>query len=532
MQLVVDEVLTKFDLDLLLVLALGFALFMLIKEASAAIRGYQILYLSSMLDYGMSSNLARHLFRLPIMWFNKRHVGDVISRFSSTQAVRQLFSEGLVASVIDGIMAISVLVLMYIYSPILASVAVLALLIYLAVRAGFYRSLERRTEEEIIARASEQSVLIESIRAIQSIKVFGKETQRLSLWQNKFADFVNSTVRFGRLQIGFKLANGLVFGAENILIIYLGAGLVVDGALTVGMLLAFLAFKRHLMDSAIALIERLIEFRLLSLHLDRVADIALTGAEDNTGGSEISVRQDSMRLKDSPVLELSHCSFAFAQSDEPVIDNMSLDVDEGELLTIVGPSGCGKSTFLKLILGLIDPSEGDVRYNGVSITKMKKSQYRSRFGTVMQDDMLLSGTVAENIAFFDPKPDYDLIHESARLACIHNDVAAMPMGYGSLIGDMGSVLSAGQRQRILLARALYTQPDILLLDEATANLDPYTERAIVETISSLSATRICVAHGDQIVQKSDRVMLMNEGDLHLLNKNLITTSSQATQNSQ
>jgi ATP-binding cassette subfamily B protein RaxB len=522
MQLVVDEVLTKFDVDLLLVLALGFGVFLAIRELTVGIRSWQILYVSSALDYNMGVNLARHLFRLPMTWFEKRHVGDVISRFSSTQAVRKLFAEGLVATVIDGVMAISTLIIMFIYSPLLASVVVAALTAYLGVRLGFYRSLRDRTEDEIVAKAGEQSGLIESIRAMQSIKIFGKEAQRQSYWQNRFADSINASVRLERLNIGFRYVNGMLFGIENVLVIYLGALAVIEGGFTVGMLFAFIAYKQHLLQSAIALIERLIEFFVLGVYLDRVADIALAPPESDTNASAtLTFGNDQSQQS---LVSFANCRFGFGTEQPPLLDDVSLNIRRGEFLTIVGPSGCGKSTLLKLILGLLKPDEGQVLYQGVPVSTIATPEYRQRFGTVMQDDMLLSGSIAENITFFDPAPCIDKIHHCAQQASIHSEIAAMPMGYNSLIGDMGSVLSAGQRQRILLARALYSEPEILILDEGTANLDPVSEQSVLATLSNMDITRICVTHGDRTIECSDRILMLHEAKLHALDKNQILSN--------
>lgn len=519
MQLVVDEVLTKFDVDLLIVLALGFGFLMVVKELSRAVRAWQILYISSSLDYSMGGNLARHLFRLPLAWFEKRHVGDVVSRFSSTQAVRALFAEGLVAAIIDGVMAISTLAIMLLYNPALAAVVIAALTIYLLVRLLFFRPLRARTEEDIVARAGEQSVLIESIRAMQSVKVFGKEAERQSYWQNRFAGSINASARLGRLNIGLGSVSGILFGIENIVVVYFGAVAVIDGGFTVGMLFAFIAYKQHLLESSIALIERLIEFRLLGVHLDRVADIALSAPESGSGLSGFATFGDSEQ--NGTVISLSNCRFSFGRDEAPLLDDLSLEVARGEFLTIVGRSGCGKSTLLKLLLGLLEPDRGLILYQGVPIARIARDEYRQKFGTVMQDDMLLSGTIAENITFFEPAPHLEKIQECAHLASIHTEIAAMPMGYNSLVGDMGSVLSAGQRQRILLARALYSDPEVLILDEGTANLDPVSEQAVLKMLASLAITRICVTHGDRTIQCSDRIMMLHDRKLHSLDRNHI-----------
>lgn len=516
MQLVVDEVLTKYDAELLLVLALGFGLFMIIRETSGAIRSFQILYLSSLLDFQIVSNLARHLFRLPLSWFEKRHVGDILSRFGSTQAIRELFAEGIVAAFIDGVMAISTLALMIVYSPKLAFIVIVAVVGYVLLRLALYRPLRERTEDGIVARANEQSALIESVRGIQSIKVYGRESERLSAWQNRFAEVINASVRLSRLRIAFRTSNGLLFGIENTLVIYFGALDVIAGGLSVGMLFAFMAYKRHLVENAVALAERAIEWRILGLHLDRISDIALAENEMNQFSSVVGSNRGGLPQDDKTILEISNLSFRYGDHDPYIIEGVSLKLERNEFLTIVGPSGCGKSTLMKLILGLFDPIEGDIKYKGTSIQRYARDEYRRKFGTVMQNDMLLSGSIAENISFFDPDPDIEKTQECAINAYIHEDICAMPMGYNSLVGDMGSALSAGQKQRILLARALYAEPEFLVLDEGTANLDPATEECIVKMLSDLKVTRICVAHRDKIIMASDRVLLLNDRKLRAI----------------
>jgi len=518
MQLVVDEVLAKFDTDLLIVLALGFGILMLIKEAASALRAYVILYISNMLGYQMVSNLFRHLLRLPLHWYEKRHVGDILSRFSSTRPVRDLFTEGLVAAFIDGLMAVSTLILIFAYSTVLGIVVLGAAALYLVLRLSLYRPLQHRIEEQIAATAHEQSVFIESIRGIQSIKVFGHEAERQSFWQNKYADVINSGVKVGKLKIGFSAANGLLFGIENIVVIYLGATLVVNGSLTVGMLFAFVAYKREFIDKISMLVERLIEYRLLGLHLERVSDIGLAQPEPGMRRDESPVAMGDDQSEARGAIALDSVSFRYGEGEAKVLNDVSIEIKPGEMISIVGTSGGGKSTLLKVLLGLFVPEAGTVRYSGTPLARFGHAEYRRRIGTVMQNDTLLAGSIADNIAFFAADPDFAQVKRCAQSAMIHTDIVAMPMGYDSLVGDMGGTLSAGQRQRVLLARALYRDPEILILDEGTANLDTATEVQIVNMLVKLEITRICVAHRDAMILASDRVVLLRGGTLHELDK--------------
>ncbi len=510
MQIVVDEVLTKFDTSLLVVLALGFGMLMLVSVASDALRQYVILYVGNQLGFQIVANLFRHLMVLPLPWFEKRHMGDVLSRFSSTAPIRDLFTEGLVSAVIDGLMAATTLILIFVYSPLLGGVVLAALGLYLVLRLATYRAFRRRSEDQIVASAKEQSVFMEGIRGIQSVKLFGREAERQSVWQNKYADTINAAVRLGKLKIGFDTANRFLFGVENIVVVYLGARLVLDQSLTIGMLFAFMSYKQQFTDKAAALVERAIEFRLLDLHLERIADIGLAEVEHGLG----AVPSRSLVDNDTDFkggLAFHDVSFRYAESEPWVLRHVSLEIAPGEMAVFIGPSGGGKTTLLKILLGLFESEEGTLLVDGQPLAYLGSRAYRSSLGAVMQEDALLSGSIADNISFFDPEPDMEYVQICAQMAAVHGEIAAMPMGYDSLIGDMGTVLSGGQKQRVLLARALYRKPKLLFLDEGTANLDPAAERHILDLLADMPITRICVAHREAMMHRADRLFLVEGG---------------------
>ena len=309
------------------------------------------------------------------------------------------------------------------------------------------------------------------------------------------------------MQIKFRAANDLIFGLENVVTIYLGARLALDGALTIGMLFAFMSYKQQFLDKAARLVEKLIELRMLDLYLDRLSDIAL--AEREPGLDQLP--QLTRALEGA--VEIRDLSYRYGEGESYVVENASLRIGPGEFVAITGPSGGGKTTLLKLMLGLFAPSSGEVLIDGYPIGALGVQAVRAQVGVVMQDDQLLSGSIQENIAFFDTSIDQAWVQRCAEAACIHADIMRMPMGYNTLIGDMGTALSGGQRQRILLARALYRRPRILFLDEGTSHLDPALEAEVNAAISELQITRIIIAHRPQTIEAAQRTVLLRDGNL-------------------
>jgi ATP-binding cassette subfamily B protein RaxB len=500
LQLALDEVVARGDLDLLTVLALGFALFTAITVASTAVRSYVVLILQNTLHFQIGARLFHHLVRLPLAYFEKRHIGDILSRFTSIEPIRNQLAESLITGVIDGVMAVASLVMIFFYSVELALVVLTAFVFYAVLRLALFRMLRLRSQAVIESKAKESSTFIETARAMQSLKVFNRESEREGQWLNRYAEVVNANVRLGRATITFKTLNDGIFGLENIVTIYLAARLAVDGAVTVGMIFAFISYKRQFLEKTALLIEKTIDFRLLGLHLERLADIALHPLEPGHDRPLAYTRPIGGRI------ELRRVHFRYAETEPFVLENISLTIKEGEFVTIMGPSGSGKTTLMKIMLGLLEPTEGEVLIDGLPLPAIGARAYREHVGAVMQEDQLLSGSIADNICFFDPNFDQERMIECASRAGVHNEIMAMPMSYNSLIGDMGSSLSGGQKQRVLLARALYRQPRILFLDEGTSQLDVENEKLINRSLRALCITRVSVAHRPEITTGADRIL--------------------------
>jgi ATP-binding cassette subfamily B protein RaxB len=508
MQIALDNAVPALDLDLLTVLAIGFALFTLINAGAALLRSYVLLVAGATLGFSLASNIARRMFRLPLDWFEKRFAGDILSRFQSVAPIQNLLTQGAVAVVVDGAMAIFTLGLMIYYSPPLAAVAAVAFTLYAVVRAVSF-SLEREAKEAaIIAGGKEQTTLIESLRGMTTLRLFGQETLRHALWQTRFADAVNANVQVNRIGVWQTMANTVIFGLENILTIWLAVGFVIKGAgFSVGMVFAYLAYKTQFMQKAAGLIDQFVTFRMLGLHLERLSDIALAPEDVSFGESA---------ERDTPLtgrIELREIFYRYSPSDPPVLYGVNLVVEPGEHVAITGPSGGGKSTLVKLLLGLVEPDSGDLLVDGMPLSRFGHRSFHTQIAAVLQEDNLFAGSLAENIALFDDAIDLERVTASAIAASIHDDILRMPMQYETLVGDMGSTLSGGQKQRLLLARALYRRPKVLVMDEGTAHLDVAHESAVNAAISAMGITRVIIAHRRETIETAQRVLVMTGGKL-------------------
>ncbi|WP_051275551.1 peptidase domain-containing ABC transporter [Aestuariibacter salexigens] len=512
MQIVIDDVLLRSDQQLLAVLAIGFVFLLLIDAGTSAVRRFALLHLSSRLNLQMSANVFAHLVRLSLDYFGKRHMGDVVSRFASLNVIRELMTTGMVAVLLDGIMALITLTVMYIYSATLTFIVLAVVIAYALLRITLYRPVRLLTEEKIIASATEQSHFMESVRAMQTIKLFSKECEREGQWQNKLASTMNKDIRLAHWDIGFQGANQLLFGIENIIVIYFAAMAVMDNAMSVGMLYAFIAYKTRFVGAMDGLITKWIEFRMLDVQFERLADIVFCHKESHHAASHQHSPADAPSQIRSGSLTVRQLSYRYGDLERPVFSDINVEITAGQTVAIVGTSGCGKTTLMKCMMGLLRPCHGEVLIDGMPLTGLH--HYRQHIAAVMQDDNLLSGSIADNIACFDAQVNISRVVECARLACIHDDIVQMNMQYQTYIGELGSSLSGGQKQRILLARALYRQPKILFLDEATSHLDCGSERLINQHIQDLSMTRIIIAHRPETIRSAARILRLDETGLH------------------
>lgn len=515
-QLVIDDAITSQDHDLLAVLVLGFGLLLLVQTALGVARSWMVMVLGQTLSLQWANNVFAHLMRLPVHWFEQRHLGDITSRFGAVSAIQRTVTTAFIEAVLDGVMVFAALAMMLLYSPLLSAVVIAAVAVYGLLRWASWGPLRNAAAERLVLAARENSHFVESLRAITPLKLFGREEERRARWQNLNVEVQNRDVRTASMGIGFSSANTFIFGVENLLVFWLGAKLVMQAqagtgdAFTIGMLFAFMSYKTQFTARVSALTDHLVELKMLGLHSERLADIALAAPERDTPQGNLPAH-DLAHL--SPSLELRNVSFRYGEGEAWVLRNASLEVGAGQSVAVTGPSGAGKTTLLKLMLGLLSPTEGEVLYGGVPVRQLGLANVRQRIGTVMQDDVLITGSLADNICFFDVQPDPARVEACARLAQVHAEIVKMPMGYHTLVGDLGSGLSGGQKQRILLARALYKQPLVLALDEATSHLDVGSERAVTQALAQIHLTRLIIAHRPETIAGAQRVVQVRDGEV-------------------
>lgn len=501
----VDEALPGLDGNLLVTLALGFAALALIGGGAAVLRKFVLLSSGAALSYGITSNLARRLFRLPIAWFEKRKVGDILTRFQSVLPIQRFLIESAPLALIDGTLSLLTLAMMLLTAPRLAWVTLLGLLVYAGIRLALLREERQRESEYVKALGREQGALIETVRGIVTLRLAGREAMRHGYWQNRLTEALGARYLHERARAWHETAKTLVPAIELVVVVFLAMRGAMSGALTLGTLFAYLAYRQQFVQAGQSLLDEGVKLRLLDLHLEQLADIAQS--EEDRGFAE-PLTQPGFEGR----IGLRNVHFAYGPQEPLVLAGVDLDIEPGDHLAITGPSGGGKTTLAKILLGLVDPVEGQMLVDGRPLAQYGRRAFRQHVAAVLQDDLLYAGSIADNVASFE-EVDADWLRECLAAAAILDDIEAMPMRYHTLVGDMGSTLSGGQRQRILLARALYRRPRLLLLDEGTAHLDLLHEARVNAAIGALGITRIVIAHRPETIAAARRVVRLEAGKL-------------------
>jgi ATP-binding cassette subfamily B protein RaxB len=522
MQWMIDNAFDSADDRLIVTVVAGLSLLLLINLTVGLIRTWMVTYLSTSIGFQWSSRVLTHLLHLPVNFFERRHLGDIMSRFGSVSAIQRTVTTGVIEGVLDGLMSVATLIMIWLYSPRLALTAVAALSALILLQLLSFEALKRNAREALVADARTSSSFMESIRGIRPIILAGRADLRRTTWQNLSIDAVNIKIRGQWLGLAVGTVGALISGSQRILAVYLAANLIYQGQFTVGMLFAYLSYQDQFMGRAGSLVKYFFEVRLLRLHFERLSDIVLTQTEGLAHLGSGNEDDDIVQASASPVrgrgmpggpcsVQFKRVSFRYSEFARNILDEFSFTSSDSRCTVITGRSGAGKTTIAKMILGIYKPASGQISINGIPIEEISIEALREGIASVLQGDVLFAGSIRENIAFFDSDVDQSWVEECARTACVHDDIRGMTMGYDTPVGDMGSTLSAGQKQRVLIARALYRKPKILLLDEATSDLDVATEKLLNANLSKLDVHRIYIAHRPQTIKYGDRVVHIEGG---------------------
>lgn len=497
-QLVMDHVIIAEDHHLLAIICIGLLAFTLFRGFLGIIRSWVSLVIGALINIQWKVNLFDHLLKLPLTYFEKRKLGDVQMRFGSLDVVRTTLTTGLVSGIVDGIMTIGLLLMMFLYGGWLVWVVLGFTVIYMILRFATYRYYREVSEENIVKTSKAMSYFMETLYGMGTLKALGLSAMRAKQWLNLNIDTSNSTIKMTRFDMLFQGANLLIATIDQVVILWIGAMAVIDGFFSLGMFIAFNAYRGQFSERAASLINLVLQFKMLSLHSDRLSDIVFTEKEESLPHRRL--------LADGvpAAFHMKDIAFQYDVKSAPILSHFNMTVKPGESVAIVGPSGVGKTTLMKIMTGLVKPTSGTVLLNDIDIYQAGLNNYRQHIACVLQEDKLFSGSIADNICSFADHKDLERMVACVQLCNMHDDIMAMPMGYETMLSELGGGLSGGQKQRLLIARALYRQPSILFLDEATSHLDLDNEAKINQAISSLKITRIFIAHRPSTIDSADR----------------------------
>lgn len=500
---VVDHVLPGRQENTLLILAAGLVAYTVSHAMTTLARAELLLWLQTRMDWSMMGSFLRHLMSLPYKFFQLRTGGDLLVRVSSMAYVRDAVSSQLLAVFLD-VALLGIYLVVIGFKSLLFVAAILAVaLIQLAVMIASARAAQRLTERELQALGEAQSTLLEAVTGAETVKSSGAEHVVVHRWSQKFTEQLDSSVRRSRLDNAIDSVLGMLGTASPLLMLVLGAHLVFSASLSLGEMLALIALAGAALSPVAQLGRSIKTFQTVRVHLDRLRDVLNEPSETVGQGDRKVALDEPITLRD--------VSFRYSGDGPEALSGVSLTLNPGERIAIVGSSGSGKSTLARLILGLYDPTDGEITYGSTPLIDIDLGHLRRQCGVVTQDADIFSGSVLTNISLVMPEATLDDVVAAARLAAVHDDVTHMPMGYETILGEGGSGLSGGQRQRIALARAVVHRPRVLLLDEATSHLDATTEAIVHANLSELDCTRIVIAHRLSTVRDADRILVIDRG---------------------
>lgn len=506
-QVVMDKVLVHRSFTTLDVLTIGFLAVILFEVILGGLRTYLFSHTTNRIDVALGAKLFRHLMALPLSYFEARRVGDSVARVRELDTIRNFITGSALTLVIDLSFTVIFLAVMYYYSPTLTYIVLGSIPFYILLSFVITPILRTRLNEKFARGAENQAFLVESVSGIETVKSQAVEPQMQRRWDEQLSSYVNASFKSSNLNNIASQSAQLINKIVILLIIWQGAHLVIEGAITVGQLIAFYMLSGRVSGPVLKIVQLWQDFQQAGISIDRLADILNTKAEPGYNPNRSSLPSIKGDVK------FDHISFRYNPDGKEVLQNLSLHVGPGEVIGIVGRSGSGKSTLTKLVQRLYVPDSGQVLVDGVDLTMVDTNWLRQNIGVVLQENFIFNRTVRENIALTQPGLPMDAVIQAAKLAGAHEFILELPLGYDTPIEEQGANLSGGQKQRLAIARALITNPKILIFDEATSALDYESEHIIQQNMQAICKGRtvFIIAHRLSAVRLANRIVVMDKG---------------------
>lgn len=508
-QVVIDKVLVHQGLTTLDVLAIGLITVVVFESFLGGLRAYVFSHTTSRVDVELGAKLYRHLLNLPLAYFESRRVGDTIARVRELETIREFLTSSSVTLFVDLLFTVIFLVVMWFYSPLLFAIVAGTIVLYAIICFIITPPLRRRIEERFQRGAESQAFLVESVTGVQTLKAAAVEPQMQNRWERLLAAYVKAGFKAAKLNIWGGQAIQLVSKISTALILYVGAKLVIGGNLTVGELVAFNMLAGRVAEPVLRLAGLWQQFQEARVGVDRLGDVLNAPTETQFSATRSALPQ----IKGA--IAFDDVTFRYKPGGREVLRRVSLEVKPGEVLGIVGPSGSGKSTLTKLVQRLYVPESGRVMVDGTDLSLVDPAWLRRQVGVVLQENLLFNRSVRDNIALADPGMSTERVMAAATLAGAHDFILELSEAYDTQIEERGGNLSGGQRQRIAIARALVTNPRILILDEATSALDAESEAVIHRNMRAIAKGRtvMIIAHRLSAIRMADRIITMENGEI-------------------